>query len=97
MNYVHLVSFAQGHIEMRLAEGAPANLPGQITDRLNQWTGQRWVVSLSRAEGAPTLASVQKKSAADLQADVSASPVVAEILNAFPGAKIIDIKTRETV
>ncbi len=96
MNHVHLVKFESGHISLRLKEGAPANLVGQMSDKLAQWTGQRWIVSLSREQGAVTLAE-EKQSAANAVLDgVKADPTVAEALKLFPGAKIIDIRERNT-
>lgn len=91
-NDVHLVSFARGHIDIRPLETAPRNLAGQVADKLGQWTGERWVISLSRAEGQPTLASRDRAAAAAEMDDVRQSPVVAAILETFAGAKIIDIK-----
>jgi DNA polymerase-3 subunit gamma/tau len=93
-NFIHPVKFEPGHIAVRLKAGAPSNLPGLLTDRLNQWTGRRWVVSLSREQGEPTLAERRQSAAAQVMGDVKASPIVAEALRVFPGAQVIDIKTR---
>jgi len=92
--YVHPVKFAQGHLEVRLSEDAPRALVGQMAQKLTEWTGQRWVVSLSREEGAPTIASRKQVQQQGLRAEVEASPVVAEVLKVFPGAKIIEIKNK---
>ena len=95
VNYVHLVKFEQGHLAIRIREGAPANLLGQLSERLGQWTGQRWVVSLSREQGEPTLAEMRNDEARSVMDDVKAAPLVAEALNVFPGAKVIDIRDRK--
>ena len=95
MNFVHLVKFEQGHLSLRLKEGAPHNLSGQLSNKLSQWTGQRWVISISREEGEPTLAETnQSRQQARLKA-VAAHPLVSEALKTFPGAKIIDIRNRQ--
>lgn len=93
-NFVHLVKFEQGHIAIRVAEGAPSNLIGQISDRLSQWTGQRWVISLSREAGAPTLASVHQGEKKAAENEILQHPIVAEIVRVFPGANIIDIRSK---
>ena len=95
MNFVHLVKFEQGHLSLRLKEGAPPNLLGQMSDRLSQWTGQRWVISLSREEGEPTLADKQQSQEQAVFNEVSTHPAVAEALKAFPGAKIVDIREKK--
>lgn len=92
MNYVHVVSFAAGRIDLRLREGAPANLVGQLSEKLSQWTGQRWIISLSREAGQPTMAEVKQSANSERRAQVLAHPVVAEVLRQFPGAELADIK-----
>ena len=91
-SYVHLVKFEQGHLEVRMEEDAPRALVGQMAQKLTEWTGQRWVVSLSREQGAPTIGSLKQAAQQNERAEIEATPVVAEILRVFPGAKIIDIK-----
>jgi len=93
--YVHLVKFEQGHLAIRLKEGAPQNLVGQMSDRLSLWTGRPWVVSLSREQGEPTIADARRNEKANIEAEVRASVLVAEAMNIFPGAKVIDIKLKK--
>jgi DNA polymerase-3 subunit gamma/tau len=93
-NYVHLVKFEQGHLEVRIADGAPRTLVGDITKYLNQWTGQRWMISLSREKGAETIGSVKRAAVDAVRSDVEASPVVAAVLLEFPGARILEIQPR---
>ena len=94
VNFVHLVKFEQGHLAIRIKEGAPQNLVGQLSERLTQWTGQRWIVSLSREQGEPTLGELRQNAAQAVLNEVTASPAVAEAMKVFPGAKIIDIRTK---
>jgi DNA polymerase-3 subunit gamma/tau len=94
MDNVHLVKFEQGHIALRLKTGAPQSLIAQMSDKLAQWTGQRWVMSLEREGGEPTLsetALIQKTATAN---EVQAHPLVSEILQTFTGAKIVDIREK---
>lgn len=94
INYVHLVKFEKGHMAIRVAEGAPGNLVGQISDRLNQWTGQRWIISLSREAGAPTIANVNQGQKKATEQEILQNPIVAEIVKNFPGANIVDIRSK---
>ncbi len=94
VNYIHPVKFQQGHLAIRLKENAPQALIGQLSDKLNLWTGERWVISTSREAGDPTLAERNQQAAKTEQEDVAASPVVAEVLKLFPSAKIIEIRKK---
>ena len=85
---VNLVRFEQGLIEFTPARLAPSDLAGQVGKMLTTWTGQRWVVSVANAAGAPTLY--------EQEIDVAKSdPLVKSILEAFPGATVEAIKPAE--
>lgn len=92
VNFVHLVEFKQGHLSVHLKEGAPNNLVGQMSDKLNQWTGQRWLVSISQDMGAPTLAEASQSQQQEAMEEVRTHPIVREALRTFPGAKIVNIR-----
>lgn len=85
---VHPVKFEQGRIELRPQPQVRPNFASDLSRALQELTGARWVVSISGAAGAPTLA--EQKSAAEAAAISRArkNPVVAQVLALFPGAEI---------
>ena len=95
VSYVHLVKFEQGHIAIRLKEGAPANLVGQMSEKLSVWTGRPWIVSLTREMGEPTMGEQRQNIQKQVEEEVRASSAVAEALKIFPGAKILDIRSKQ--
>ncbi len=85
-SYVHLVSFAPGHIELRLHADAPADLAGRLTQALKAWTGRQWIVSVNaNEEGEKTLRDARL-------AEVMADPLVKKALEVFPGAEVTAIR-----
>ena len=92
VNDVHLVSFEMGRIELRLNPGAPHDLPGRLTEKLKAWTGQRWMVSLSKLPGEPTLAEQEQAEDSARRAHAQAHPLVQAVLLAFPGAVLNDVR-----
>ncbi len=90
--YVRLVRFEPGQIEIALADNAPADIAHQLGRRLTEWTGRRWVVAVSREAGAPTLREKAEAARDALADDMRAHPTVASVLDAFPGAKIVDVR-----
>ena len=91
---VHLVAFEPGHIEFRPAEGAPRELANRLGQLLGEWTGSRWVVAVSQAEGAPTLAEQEARRVGELRNEVAAHPLVRAVLETFPGATIAAVRER---
>jgi len=86
--HVHLVSFEPGRIEFRPGEGAPRELPNRLGQLLTEWTGTRWIVTVSREEGQPTLQEEAEARDASLKNEAAQHPLVRKVLEAFPGARI---------
>jgi len=95
-NHVRLVSIQPGSLQIALTNNAPDQLAGDLAKYLSQWTGKRWLVSLSDGEAGPTLAQVAQEQQEAKRANIAKTPVVAAILEIFPGSEIEDIKTVES-
>jgi DNA polymerase-3 subunit gamma/tau len=87
-NHVHLVHFEPGRIEFRPTPEAPRDLANRLSQLLAEWTGARWVVSVSGAPGAPTLRQQAEEKARSLRNEAAEHPLVRAVLEAFPGATI---------
>ena len=95
VNNAHLVRFEAGNIALRLTEEAPRDLPSRVAKCLSDWTGAGWTVESRDEEGSPTLRQQRKKEEDERRAAALAHPAVAKALNAFPGAKIREIRTAD--
>jgi DNA polymerase-3 subunit gamma/tau len=85
-SYVHLIAFEPGRIEMRLNEKAPPDLAQRLVQRLKEWTGRIWAVSVNtQGEGRETLRDART-------AEVMAHPLVKKAMEVFPGAEILVIR-----
>jgi DNA polymerase-3 subunit gamma/tau len=91
---VHLVNFEPGRIEVRPASGAPRDLTNRLGQLLNEWTGSRWLIAVSEAEGEPTLREQQEGRQRDLRNEVTGHPLVQAVLETFPGATIAAVRER---
>lgn len=92
--YLHLVHFEPGRIEFRPAPGAPRDLANRLGQLLSEWTGTRWLIAISEAEGEPTLRQRQEQREAELRNGVAAHPLVQAVLETFPGATIAAVRER---
>ncbi|KAB2657017.1 DNA polymerase III subunit gamma/tau [Brucella tritici] len=89
---VRLASIAPGRLEIGLTDDAPKSLPSDISQRLLNWTGIRWVVTVARDVAGQTISEAETERRDNLVTDARADPDVAAILAAFPGAKITDVR-----
>ncbi|HTW33336.1 MAG TPA: DNA polymerase III subunit gamma/tau [Rhizomicrobium sp.] len=92
--HVHLVRLEQGQIEFRPSPRAPQTLAGDLAQKLKDWTGTRWVVTLAREGGAPTLAEQRREERAAKIEAVAQEPLVRAVLDRFPGAEIVGVHDR---
>ncbi len=93
-DHVSLVKFdaVAGSIDIFLLPGAPPELANDLREKLNAWTGRRWMVVLSKEAGSPAIGTVRRaQEAADLE-QLKAHPAVRAVLQAFPDAKIAEVR-----
>jgi DNA polymerase III subunit gamma/tau len=94
---LRLVSYQPGRIEFSPGADAPRDLAQRLGARLQDWTGNRWAVSVVAEGGAPTIADLRDAVENTLKANASEHPMVQAVLARFPKAKITDIRTPETL
>ncbi len=93
-SHCHLVHFEPGRIELRPAEGAPRDLANRLGQLLGEWTGTRWLIAVSEAEGSPTLRQQEASHDRELRNEVAGHPLVQAVLETFPGATIAAVRER---
>ena len=89
---VELVKFGPGFIELHTLEGAPQNVAQDLSRKMQAWTGERWIVSLSEARGLEPLGVRRRAENARAVEDIRKHPVVKSVLHHFPGAKIKGVR-----
>ncbi|MGQ3038790.1 MAG: DNA polymerase III subunit gamma/tau, partial [Neoaquamicrobium sediminum] len=90
--YVRPVSIQDGHIEVALTQDAPKSLLNDLSVRLKEWTGRRWLITTSKEPGGQTLSEIATARRDAQFTDARNDPAVAAILSRFPGAKVIDVR-----
>lgn len=94
---LRLVSYTPGRISFEPTEQAPRDLAARLGSRLQAWTGNRWAISVESEGGQPTIAEIRDAEQLALEQSAKAHPMVQAVFDAFPNAKIIDIRTPEAI
>jgi DNA polymerase-3 subunit gamma/tau len=94
MHHVHEVRCEPGLIEFRPEPKAPPDLAPRLSDLLSQWTGRRWIATVSSAEGKPTLMQQKAAKADDLRSTAENNELVLAILKTFPGARLDTVRRK---
>ncbi len=90
---VRLVRFEDGRLEFGLEPSAQKSLTGELSKKLADWTGRRWMVIVSAEPGQPSLYAQAQTRKAELKDGVRGDPLVQAVLTRFPGAEIVDVRT----
>ncbi|MDO8876486.1 MAG: DNA polymerase III subunit gamma/tau [Pseudolabrys sp.] len=91
---VRLVRFEDGQLEIALQPNAPKTFVHNLQRKLTAWTGKRWVVVVSREQGAPTMRDQANDRQAEVREQVMSDPLVLAVLKKFPGATVGQITQR---
>ena len=88
---VKLVSFNRGKIDISFNEKLNKNFIKNLTEKLLQWTGERWIISLSKNTEAKSIYEKNLENKKDQIEEFKKSEVSERIQTIFPDAKLINI------
>jgi DNA polymerase III subunit gamma/tau len=92
---VRLARFEPGSIAFTLVEGAESGLTQTLSRRLQEWTGERWMVALVPGSTASTLRETAQAREAERTSNAASHPLVQKVLDRFKGARIVDVRRPE--
>jgi DNA polymerase III subunit gamma/tau len=89
---VRPISVSEGKIELALEKDAHPGLPGELSRKLEQWTGRRWVVMVANTGGASPVARQRQDARDKGRKDALENSDVQAILKKFPGSMVTDVR-----
>ena len=92
---VSLVSFVDKKIEISFNENLDKDFVKDLSLKLYEWTGQRWIIAFSKEIG-----ELSKKQKEDIEKskiidEVKKKDVFKKIIETFPDAELIDVKLKD--
>jgi DNA polymerase-3 subunit gamma/tau len=92
---VRLVKFEQGKIDISFNESLSKDFIKNLSQKLNDWTGKRWIITLSKEEGQTTIYEIKSKLKEELLNEMKKSEVYKKIMEAFPDAELVDVQEED--
>ena len=89
---VKLVSFNKGKIDISFNEKLNKDFIKNLTEKLLEWTGERWIISLSKNSEAKSVYEKNIEEKNNFIDEFKKGKIAKEIETAFPDAKLIDIE-----
>ena len=84
-------TFYRGKIDISFNEKLNKNFIKNLTEKLLQWTGERWIISLSKNTDAKSIYEKNLENKKDQIEEFKKSKVSERIQTIFPDAKLINI------
>jgi len=95
-NNVNLVSFQDKKIEISFNENLDKNFIKNISEKLLEWTGNRWIIMLSKKNGFKSIKQKDQNLQKKMIEDLKISSIYEDALEIFPDLEIINVnKSRD--
>ena len=89
---VNLVKFSNGQIEFSFNENINKNFIKNLSQKLFNWTGKRWIITLSKKKNQRTTQEIELKKKKTQLEEVIKTNTYEKMLEVFPDAKLITIE-----
>ena len=92
---VNLIKFANGKIDISFNLNLGKNFVRNLSKKLLEWTGKRWVITLTKEPGEKSFVETQSLKIKDLLEKEKKSEVYKKFINIFSDGELIDVKKKE--
>ena len=92
---VNLIRFSEGKIDISFNQNLDKNFVRNLSSKLVEWTGNRWVITLSKEAGGKTFFETQNITKKALLNKEKEGKVYKSIKNIFSDAELLEVKKKE--
>ena len=92
---VSLVSFTEKRIEISFNENLDKDFVKDLTFKLYEWTGQRWIIAFSKEVGMISKKQQIEDEKSKIIEKVKSEDVYKKVLELIPDAELVDIKLKD--
>ena len=89
---VRLVKFSEGKIDIEFNEKLSKNFIKNLTSRLLEWTGNRWIITLSKSKGDQTIYEKKNEVKKMLFEDAKKTEIYKKVMELFPNAELTNVE-----
>ncbi len=94
-NNVNLVKFEKCLIEISFNDNLDKNFVKNLSTKLFDWTGQRWIISFSKNKGEISVKDKNKNNQLEIIEKVKSSDTYKKILNHFSDVELVEVKSNK--
>ena len=93
-NNVNLIKFAEGKIDISFNEKLDKNFVRTLSEKLLEWTGYRWVITLTKKPGQKTFSEMKKIKEKELFDQEKKGKIYEKFKNIFSDAELLEVKNK---
>ena len=90
-NNVNLIKFSEGKIDISFNENLDKNFVRNLSKKLLEWTGVRWVITLTKEKGQKTFAELQSTKKKELLDQEKKGEIYKKFKNIFSDGELLDV------
>ena len=94
---VNLVKFENKRIEITFNDSLDKSFVKDLSSKLFEWTGQRWIITFSQSKGEISINQKKNKMKQNLINEVKNSEIYKDVLNNFPDAELVNVNLKKKI
>ena len=94
-NNVNLIKFSEGKIDISFNEKLDRNFVRNLSEKLLEWTGNRWVITLAKKAGQKTFSELKKIKKKELLDQEKKSEIYKKFKNILPDVELLEVKKKD--
>jgi len=94
-NNVNLIKFSNGKIDISFNENLDKNFVRNLSDKLHKWTGERWVITLTKKKGQKTFSEINNIKKKETLEKEKKGEVYKKFKNIFSDIELLEVKKKD--
>ena len=94
-NNVNLIKFSEGKIDISFNENLDKNFVRNLSKKLLEWTGIRWVITLTKKTGQKTFSELQSIKKQELLDQEKKGEIYKKFKNIFSDGELLEVKKED--
>ena len=93
-NNVNLIKFSEGKIDISFNENLDKNFVRNLSEKLLEWTGNRWVITLAKKTGQKTFSELRDIKRKELLDQEKKGEIYKKFKNIFSDIELLEVKKK---
>ena len=94
-NNVNLIKFSEGKIDISFNENLDKNFVRNLSEKLREWTGNRWLITLGKGKGQKTFSELQDTKRKEFLDREKKGEIYQQFKNIFPDGELLEVKKED--